>query len=80
MYPFVWRAYDTGGSTGPNRLIGRTGIVKERLAPAGYILVDNELWRAEVVRGKAPLEVGEKVKVIEASGLTLLVEPEGNDM
>jgi membrane protein implicated in regulation of membrane protease activity len=42
-------------------------------------LVDNELWRAEIIPGKAPLEAGKKVKVREVNGLTLIVEPAGDD-
>lgn len=78
MYPFVWRAYDTSASNS-QKVIGKTGTVEERLDPSGYIRVDSELWRAEIIQGKAAIEVGRKVKVRKADGLTLFVEPAEDD-
>ncbi len=79
IYPFVWRAYDTSESGRSKGLVGEKGTVKEKLDPSGYIVVGSELWRAQLVHGNDPLEEGRKVKVKDAKGLTLLVEPDGEE-
>jgi membrane-bound ClpP family serine protease len=75
MFPFVWRAYDTSHPGGTKSLIGMEGHVEEQLNPSGYIRVHGELWQAEVMENKAPIEKGETVLVEGAYGLTLLVQP-----
>ena len=75
LFPLVWRAYAddvTGFSFSP---VGRRGVVVERLAPSGMVRVRGELWRATARAGAAPTEVGAVIHVLEARGLTLVVEP-----
>lgn len=73
MFPFVWRAYD---KFSPDSLVGSKGKAVERLSPTGYIIIQGELWRAEVVRGNNPVNKGETVVVRGSQGLTLLVQSE----
>ncbi len=74
MFPFVWRAYDSDSRTSP--MMGARGIAEERLAPSGYIRVNDEFWRAEVMQRDREIAKGEAVRVREVKGLTLIVEPE----
>ena len=74
MFPFVWRAYDTGRPGISRSMTGARGIAVERLAPTGFIDVQGELWKAECI-GKEPLvEKGEIVIVKKRKGLKLFVE------
>ena len=75
LYPFIWRAYDQQHSEGANSLVGARGIVKERLAPSGYVQVRGELWKAELIGDIPPVARGEPVRVRQTRGLTLLVQP-----
>jgi membrane-bound serine protease (ClpP class) len=52
--------------------VGARGESVERLAPAGYVRVHGELWRAESRGPEIP--AGRPVLVREARGLTLIVE------
>jgi membrane-bound serine protease (ClpP class) len=52
-------------------LVGKTGIARDRLAPAGQISVQGEIWRA-VAEGDA-VEEGTPVRVVGVDGLTLRV-------
>lgn len=58
-------------STGPQALVGETGIAQQPLLPAGQILVHGELWQAE---SNVPVNPGDPVRVRAVRGLTLLVE------
>ena len=75
LFPFVWRAYDSGSSGRSRSMVGERGIARERLAPAGYVLVRGELWRAEILDDGPPVEMGQPVKIVKMDGLTLFVEP-----
>ena len=75
LFPFVWRAYDTGRAGTANSMVGARGTVKDRLAPSGYVQVRGELWQAEVMGGGPPIDKGQGVRVREICGLKLLVQP-----
>jgi len=79
LFPFVWRAYDHAQPEVFHPMIGLRGITKERLAPAGYILVQGELWKAEKMLGQPPIEKNKWVRVKKLEGLKLFVIPEGTD-
>jgi len=74
LFPFVWRAYLPSLSE-DNRLIGETGISRQRLDPSGYIFVRGELWRAKLEKDNStqPVEEGESVVVVGKDKLTLFV-------
>ena len=75
LFPFVWRAYDWEGPGRSRSMIGERGIAKERLAPAGYVQVRGELWRAVKIDDGPPIEIGQSVKIVKMEGLNLFVEP-----
>jgi membrane protein implicated in regulation of membrane protease activity len=79
MFPRVWRSYDQSRPGDGTSIIGMRGIVKDRLAPTGYIQVRGELWRAEITEGESPIERGKGVRVTGIDGLTLLVQQEDGD-
>ena len=79
MFPIVWRSYDQSHPEDPTSIIGMRGIAKDRLAPTGYIQVRSELWRAEVREGCSPIANGKGVRVVGIDGLTLIVQPEGEE-
>ena len=74
LFPFVWRAYDWERPGRSRSMIGERGIAKERLAPAGYVKVRGELWRAVKIDDGPPIEIGQSVKIVKMEGLTLFVE------
>ena len=57
-------------------MIGQRGLTRERLAPAGYIRVQGELWKAENILGQPPIEKNQWVRVEKIEGLKLFVVPE----
>jgi len=63
--------------TGVDALLGKTGIVTERIGPglSGRVKVDGEDWRGASSEGGV-LEPGTQVTVIQVDGTTLLVEKE----
>ena len=74
LFPFVWRAYDSERSGRSRAMVGERGIAKERLAPAGYVQVHGELWRAVIIDDGPAIEIGQSVKIVKMDGLTLFVE------
>ncbi len=75
FFPLVRRAYEPDGRTGGERLIGKTGIARQALAPRGYVLVGAELWNATVEPGQPPIAAGAPVRVVGAHRLMLVVVP-----
>ena len=73
LYPLVRRAYER--RTRPDRLVGRTGVAEEPLAPAGWVRVGGELWRATLAPGAPPVAAGGAVRIRELRGLQAIVEP-----
>lgn len=57
---------------GPETLIGASAEVVAACRPTGQVRVQGELWRARCPEGA---DVGERVRVRELDGLTLVVEP-----
>ena len=67
---FIWRERETG----KDGMIGRVGIVRDRLDPSGKIFMRGEWWDAQV-SGKEPVEVGSRVVTERMVGLKLYVRP-----
>ncbi len=76
LFPFVWRAYDRSQERSLHNMIGKKGVAAERLDPSGYIRIQGELWKAELMEGAPPVEKGEPVLVQGIRGLVLLVQGE----
>jgi membrane-bound ClpP family serine protease len=69
LYPVMRATFRTAGPVPP---VGQVAEAVERLAPAGYVRVNAELWKAEARGGEVP--AGARVRVLDARGLTLIVE------
>ncbi len=73
LYPFLRRAYEPGGKTGIEQLIGAKGTAAQTLDPDGYVRVRGELWHAEAAAESRPIPQGCAVRVQSARGMTLIV-------
>ena len=76
LFPITWRAYDHSGSEESSSMIGERGRTLERLAPNGYIRVQSELWKAELMPGESSIEKDKWVRIMKREGLILFVAPE----
>lgn len=63
--------------TGVDALLGKTGVVTERIGPGtpGRVKVEGEDWRG-AASDQTVLEPGTQVTIIQVDGTTLLVEKE----
>ncbi|HEY1234962.1 MAG TPA: nodulation protein NfeD [Candidatus Binatia bacterium] len=66
----VFRSQKAKPALGKEGLIGKIGEVRGKLAPTGRIFVHGENWSAQA---DAPIEVGEKVRVVGYDGMQLKV-------
>src|SRR5262245_47954634 len=55
---------------GVEGMVGQVGVVHDRLAPAGRVLVGGEYWSAE---SPEPVDAGERVEITAVDGLRLRV-------
>ena len=78
IYPFVRRAYEPAANNRVEDLIGHLAEVRRDLRPDGYVWLRGELWRAETDGGGDSIAPGNRVRVIGARGLTLIVERESS--
>lgn len=70
------RMHATGARSNTDALIGRPGVVTQRVArhAAGQVRVNDEVWRAETAPGvESSFEPGAEVTVAGVSGVTLQV-------
>nr|MDJ0804573.1 NfeD family protein [Desulfobacterales bacterium] len=58
--------------TGQRGLVGKLGVVKQDIDPAGKVFVHGELWHATAGE---PIASGAQVRITDIEGLTLTVEP-----
>ncbi|NJE10735.1 nodulation protein NfeD [Thermococcus sp. MAR1] len=69
----VIKAHRKKPEAGREELVGEVGKVVEDLDPEGVVKLHGELWKAESKDGNR-IPVGEKIRVAEVKGLTLIVE------
>lgn len=74
VFPKVWIAYDVDDSTPMSKLIGLEATVMDSLDPVGYVRVVGELWKAEIKDPRSPAKRGDRARVIDTKGMTLIVE------
>jgi membrane-bound serine protease (ClpP class) len=67
----VVKTYRKQATTGREDLIGKTALVKEKLAPEGMVLHMGELWEARSESGD--IDIGEEVLISKVEGLKLTV-------
>ena len=72
LYPLLRSAYEVNEAPPVERLIGRRGVAVEPLAPAGYVRIGGELWRARS-DDATPIAAHLTVEVVGAEGLVLSV-------
>lgn len=74
VYPLVRHAYAKDSRTGVERMIGKKGVTQNCLDPSGYVKIDGELWKARTGFSDQPIPQQHPVTVIDARGLTLIVQ------
>ena len=74
MFTRVWRAYVFDDNSPMRNLIGLEATVMESLNPVGYVRVRGELWKAEIRNPRDPAKKGDRTRVIDIKGMTLIVE------
>ena len=67
----IWLTWRAPVTVGAETLIGATGRVVEACRPDGEVRVNGEVWRA---RCESHARVGDRIRVVERIGLTVLVE------
>jgi membrane-bound ClpP family serine protease len=60
-------------SAGVESYVGKTGTAKSWNEAAGQVQLESELWSAESVDESQPIRKGDKVEVVEVSGIRLKV-------
>jgi membrane protein implicated in regulation of membrane protease activity len=75
LFPLVWSSYSAEPISMP--MVGKVGEVRDVLDPSGYVRIGEEYWKAEIAPGSGPFRPGDRVRVREQRGLTLVVESVG---
>ncbi|MCW5966472.1 MAG: nodulation protein NfeD [Bryobacterales bacterium] len=75
LLSLVVRAARNKVATGVETMPGRIALAVEDLDPAGRVRLDGDFWNAI---SSSPVAKGEQVRVLQIRGLTLDVEPAGN--
>ena len=70
---WIWLSQRHRIKMGAETLLGARAEVVSSCRPEGQVRIQGELWRARCEAGADP---GDRVRVVERRGLTLLVEPE----
>ncbi|KAF0111372.1 MAG: hypothetical protein FD147_979 [Chloroflexi bacterium] len=67
------RAMKTPVVTGQESMAGKTGHTVTALNPTGIVQVAGEHWSAKLAEGEKPIKAGERVVIIETTGLKVIV-------
>lgn len=73
----VGKAWRLGRQTGPDTLVGASGVSSADIAPVGEVRVEGEFWKARAIG--PPIDEGEKVVVVGREGLLLLVKKQDGE-
>lgn len=74
LYPLCKAGFENRSAIGPRALIGRHAEALTPLDPHGQIRVNGERWSAHC-HNRGMLAAGSRVRIIDADGLILIVEP-----
>ena len=77
-FPFVWHAYIDPVADSRYPQVGEEGIVMEKCASRGYVIIQGEYWEAEPVEKGVCLNKGERVVVAGRKGLVLMIRAKEN--
>ena len=75
LFPYVRSAYEPGASHGGEALLGAIARVEHAIAPAGWVRIGAETWRARMLDGSTSSAAGEYVEVRGIDDLVLVVAP-----
>jgi membrane-bound serine protease (ClpP class) len=70
----AWRSRRLAGSTGAEAIVGGRATIRSVEEDEGLLLLQGSWWTARAAQGT--LRPGQRVRVVEMDGLTLVVEPE----
>lgn len=70
---FALRAQKVPILAGQESLVGQVGVARSDLAPRGSVLVNSEMWSAELVGDGEPVTKGTRVKVLSVEGIHIRV-------
>ncbi len=81
LFPFLKVAYEPSGTSvsGPDSVLGNTGIAQQDLDPEGYVKIGSELWRACAAKKTVVIANGAPVRVVRMRNLTVVVEATHGD-
>ncbi len=74
LFPKVWRSYGFDDNSPLRALIGAEATLVQSLDPVGYVRVRGELWKAEFRGGGHSARRGDRARVVDVKGMTLVVE------
>jgi membrane protein implicated in regulation of membrane protease activity len=74
LFPKVWKAYAVDDNSPTRQLIGLEATVIYGLDPVGFVRVQGELWKAELRNPRHPAKKGDRTRVVDVKGMTLIVE------
>ncbi|HXV36660.1 MAG TPA: NfeD family protein [Myxococcota bacterium] len=75
LFPLLRVAYESKDAREMTGIEGTVGVVIQPLAPAGYVRLGAERWKARLAPNAASLPEGAAIRVVAVRGLTLIVEP-----
>lgn len=70
---YALRAQHLPLQMGAATVIGKFGVARSDVQRSGQVLVDSELWTAETASGSAEIHAGDRIEVVEITGLRLKV-------
>lgn len=71
----VFRAQRRRPASGAESLLGQPAIARSELNPRGKVLVQGELWDAELRNAAGPAPIDAPLVVVDREGFHLFVEP-----
>ena len=74
LFPKVWRSYAFDDNSPMRKFIGLEATVIDSLNPVGYVRARGELWKAEIRNPRYPAKRGDRTRVVDIKGMTLIVE------
>jgi membrane protein implicated in regulation of membrane protease activity len=77
LYPWFGFAYAVEDRTPAERLVGTHGVAVDTLSREGYVKIRGELWRARADPPDAPIEKRQRVVVVGADRMVLVVRAAG---